>query len=363
MKIKKLTVMVLLMTSLHYGNLLMAEGNRGGARVVPVSIYGDDDRQDVVDSAWKMQALSGSVAALFSDYSLLKDTGTGFYSLVSTETLGSRRGMAAGQRFTDQVAAAPCSGALVGDDLIFTAAHCILESQIGNFDCAKDKVAFGFAVTENGGSAPKEFPQKDVYGCKEIVSWKLDAATQSDFAVIKLDRKVRGRMPLAINREDDLEVGDGVFVIGYPSGLPIKVAGNAKVRSMPADAPYFNTDLDTFHGNSGSPVFNARTFRIEGILVRGDNDYVRTSSGTITAIFSQDEGRGEDVTRISELKDLLPVTVLERSLDNMEQEERKPVPAAKPLPQLDFSGSTDPSVQPAVYYPAPAPSRVETMEI
>ncbi len=363
MKIEKLMMMALVVTSLNCGNLLMAERNGGNARVIPVSIYGNDDRQDVVDSAWNMQALSGSVAALFPDYSLLKDTGTGSYSLVSTATLGSLRGMAAGQRFTDQVAAAPCSGALVGDDLIFTAGHCIMESQIGFFDCAKDKVAFGFAVTENGGSAPKEFPQKDVYGCKEIVSWKLDAATQSDFAVIKLDRKVRGRMPLAINREDDLEVGDGVFVIGYPSGLPIKVAGNAKVRSMPADAPYFNTDLDTFHGNSGSPVFNARTFRIEGILVRGDNDYVSTSSGTMTAIFPQDEGRGEDVTRISEIKDLLPVTILERYLDSKERNDSKPAPAAKPLPQLDFSGSDAPSVQPAVYYPDPAPSRVETMEI
>ncbi|MBU2572843.1 MAG: serine protease [Elusimicrobia bacterium] len=364
MKLKILTMTVLTAAFFHYGNLLLAEWNGGNAQIIPASIYGDDDRQDVADSDAKMQALSSSAVALFLESSLSTGAKTGSYSLpAGAGTLGSNRGMAPGQRFTDQVQGAYCSGALVGDDLIFTAGHCLKESIIGNFDCAKDKLVFGFAVTKKDGSAPTEFAKKDVYGCKQIVSWKLDAKTKTDYAVLKLDRKVEGRVPLAINRGDDLKVGDKLFVIGYPDGLPIKVAGGAKVRSLPAGAPYFFTDLDTFHGNSGSPVFNAKTFRIEGILVRGDNDYVNTSSGTKTDIFPQELGAGEEVTKISEIKNLLPVTLFEKYLNYAEKEQRKPAPVARPVPAIYFPGSNGPSVQPAVYYPEPAPTRVEAILI
>jgi len=363
MKLKILKMTALITAFFNYGNLLLAEQNFRDAMTVPCSIYGIDNREDVADSGARMQALSASAVSLFIE-STLSTGPAGSYSIPATAgTLGANRGMAPGERFTDQVQNAYCSGALVGDDLIFTAGHCLIESGIGSFDCAKDKMIFGFAITKKGGAAPTKFEKKDVYGCKEIVAWKLDGATKTDYAVLRLDRKAEGRIPLAISRKDDLKVGDKLFVIGNPDGLPIKVADGAKVRSMPAGAPYFFTDLDTFHGNSGSPVFNAKTYRIEGILVRGDNDYVNTSSGTRTEIFEQEKGAGEEVTRISEIKAHLPVTLFERFLDWKEEVLDKPAPAAKPVPAIYFPGSGAPSVQPAVYYPDPVPTRVETLSI
>lgn len=366
MKIKILAMTALTAAFFHNGNLLRAESGRGGVQIVPVSIYGDDDRREVADSEAKMQALSRSAVSLFLGSGLSRDAGTGSYGIIAAgSTLGSNRGMAPGQRFTDQVQGAYCSGALVGEDLVFTAGHCLKESGIGAFDCARDKLVFGFAITEEEGAAPVKFAAKDVYGCKEIVSWKREDEPKTDYAVIRLDRKAAGRAPLAINRKGGLKTGDKLFVIGNPDGLPIKIAGGAKVRSMPEGAPYFFTDLDTFHGNSGSPVFNARTFRIEGILVRGDNDYVGTSSGTRTEIFPQEGGKGEEVTKISEIRDLLPVTPFEKYLDGAEKEKRKPAaaPKPKPVPAINFPGSDGPSVQPAVYYPDPVPAEAEPMSI
>ena len=363
MKLKILTMTVLTAAFFHYGNLLLAEWNGGDVQVIPVSIYGTDDRQDVADSGLKMKALSASAVSLFLESSLSSGA-AGSYSIpASAGTLGSNRGMAPGERFTKQVQAAYCSGALVGNDLVFTAGHCLVESGIGDFDCAKDKLIFGYSIGKKGGAAPTKFEKKNVYGCKEIVAWKREGSPKTDYAVLRLDRKVEGRTPLAINRKDDLKVGDKLFVIGNPDGLPIKVAGGAKVRSMPAGEPYFFTDLDTFHGNSGSPVFNASTYRIEGILVRGDNDYVNTSSGTRTAIFPQEKGAGEEVTKISEIKGFLPVTLFEKFLDYKEMLLGKPAQQAKPVPAVYFPGSGSPSVQPAVYYPDPVPARVETMSI
>ena len=36
---------------------------------------------------------------------------------------------------------------------------------------------------------------------------------------------------------------------------------------------YFTANLDTYRGNSGSPVFNAITHKVEGVLVRGEQDF------------------------------------------------------------------------------------------
>ncbi len=63
-----------------------------------------------------------------------------------------------------------------------------------------------------------------------------------------------------------------LVVIGRPSGLPTKVADGAQVRSV--NDVFLVANLDTYGGNSGSAVFNAVTGVVEGILVRGDTDYV-----------------------------------------------------------------------------------------
>ncbi|HAU89128.1 MAG TPA: serine protease, partial [Elusimicrobia bacterium] len=80
----------------------------------------------------------------------------------------------------------------------------------------------------------------------------------------------------------------------------------AKVRDF-SKSGYFVADLDTFGGNSGSPVFNTRTKKIEGILVRGDEDFLDSPAGCTTmATYEQTGGRGEDVTKISEVEKYIP---------------------------------------------------------
>ncbi|WP_420540401.1 S46 family peptidase (plasmid) [Paenibacillus polymyxa] len=58
---------------------------------------------------------------------------------------------------------------------------------------------------------------------------------------------------------------------------PIKsgFAVGAAVRDNPPNA-FFVANLDTYGGNSGSPVFNSDTHEVEGILVRGE-DCTRTT--------------------------------------------------------------------------------------
>ncbi|MCX5792668.1 MAG: serine protease [Elusimicrobia bacterium] len=292
-------------------------------------IYGRDDRLDHYAAPEAMKALADSVVSLWDDYQVEDRV---LQVRLLTRKLGEVEDLCPGERFREQPEGAGCSGALVGPDLVLTAGHCVRTLA----DCRHRKIVFGYAVKEAGVPAETILPANEVYSCAGIVKRYFNPNDEGgpDFALLKLDRKVTGHRPLPVNRGADLKKGDGVFVIGYPQGMPVKIAGGATVRDFSQDG-YFVTDLDSFKGNSGSPVFNARTRKIEGVLVRGDVDTVpdrgraKTVPGVpvkaitfhdgpapdsggegacmVVAVNAQNRGRGEDVTKISELLEYIPV--------------------------------------------------------
>src|SRR5262249_37357901 len=103
-------------------------------------------------------------------------------------------------------------------------------------------------------------------------------------------------------------IGDtqAVHVIGHPSGLPAKFAGGAAVRNNQPNA-FFVANLDTYGGNSGSPVFNSDTHVVEGILVRGDADFVQQGACSVSLICPTTGCRGEDCTRTIEFATNIPL--------------------------------------------------------
>ncbi len=283
------------------------------------SIYGDDNRLDFFAASADMQALSDSVVSFWKADSI--DTLNPGGAKLKTTNFGDRMNLCPGEKFREQPIGAFCSGSLVGEDLVMTAGHCIKNDT----DCKNTKLVFGYAVKKEGTEAVTTMPSSEVYGCAKIVKRFLGGEPGSpnpapqtlgpDFALIQLDRKVSGHKPFAIARPSTLKAGDGVFVIGHPVGLPLKVAGGATVRDF-SKSGYFVADLDTFGGNSGSPVFNARTKKIEGILVRGDTDFQDSPAGCTTmATYTQTGGRGEDVTKISALSSYIPGAGGRKSLD------------------------------------------------
>jgi hypothetical protein len=262
-------------------------------------IYGTDDRLDYFQAAPDMRKLADSVVSLWkvSDVTQAED-GKSFN--LATANYGSTMNLCPEEPFREQPLGAFCSGTLVDKYLVITAGHCIKNAD----DCANTRFVFGFAL-KTPGEQPSSAQAADVYSCKRIIKQNLPPGLGADYALVELDRPAEGRTPLALSRSAALKKGDGVFVIGHPSGLPVKVAGGATVRD-PSPAGYFVANLDTYGGNSGSAVFNARTRLIEGILVRGDNDFVYKDSCRVSNVVPADGGRGEDVTKISELASLIP---------------------------------------------------------
>lgn len=270
------------------------------AQVVPDVIYGDDDRLDLHQvKNPKLLSMAGATAALFSAGDVTVDAGSGQATL-ATGSYGDSYNLCPEEPFRDQQNGAFCSGSLVGPDLLMTAGHCVRSESA----CSGTKFVFGWGITDKEAGTPTKVAADAVYGCAQLLG-REEEGRGADWALVKLDRPVVGRAPLKISRAGTPPKGTPLVVIGHPAGLPTKVAGGASVRD-PEPNGYFVANLDTYGGNSGSAVFNARSGLIEGILVRGETDYVWRDGCRVSNVCESDGCRGEDVTKVGALASLIP---------------------------------------------------------
>lgn len=261
-------------------------------------IYGADNRQEVRDYSnpafrAKAQAVAGMVQ--MSDLNMSSENNI-LFDLENTLERSMR--VCADERFADQATLPVCSGFLVAPDILVTAGHCIT----GPRSCSDFAWVFDYV------EGTEEINPADVYRCKEIIGQRqtLGIFAKKDYAVIRLDRRSE-RQPLAYRKSGKIDKGESVLVIGHPSGLPMKIADGAEVRVTTWNT--FRADLDTYGGNSGSPVLNERTGLVEGILVSGAQDYVVDRSGTCMTSERLSIGKARDskerahkITKVPELQ-------------------------------------------------------------
>lgn len=265
------------------------------------TIYGEDDRLDlfeVEDEA--VRRLAASTVALLDRGSLIPEEGDRFR--LDGQSFGAAQGLCPEEPFFDQPTPAWCSGFLVAPDLVATAGHCLNDAS----ECADVAFVFGFSMIDD--KTPRDIVDvSDVYYCQRIIARELDDSG-ADWALVQLDRPVEGAHPLAIRRSGSIPIGAEVLVIGYPSGLPVKVAGGARVQSIAPQPAYFVTNLDVYGGNSGSAVFHSVTHEVEGILVRGEQDFIFEGDCFVSKV-CPDDGlgcTGEDVSTVTRFSSLIP---------------------------------------------------------
>jgi hypothetical protein len=294
-------------------------------------IYGVDHRLEVEDAAPHFQKLARSVVTMVPSENLKFDN---HHAKLNQSTLrewlsahmGSEaeasskrltplaKQMAAtnqlqfcpDERFIDQPNPGLCTGFLIAPDLVVTAGHCTMEPSF----CEDNFWVFGFKQS-SGKQAGEQVDSADVYRCKRLITGVLDMQLGLDHAIVQLDRPVAGREPLELNLNSVIPENAPLTVIGSPSGLPLKVAGGANVRDN-SHPFFFSANLDTFQGNSGSPVINTKTGMVEGILVRGEEDFtVNMEFMCLESNRCDDsECRGEDVSRLSSIPELAALNPL-----------------------------------------------------
>mgnify|MGYP000697511013 CR=1 FL=1 len=267
------------------------------SKLAPSVIYGDDDRHDLYEVADQRDlSIAHSTVAVMSS-SDLRAEGERF--ILPPKTFGSEYNLCASEPFREQPNHAFCSGTLVGPDLILTAGHCVRTQSA----CNTTRFVFDYAVTAPG-VFPSVLAKSQVYSCVSIVA-REELSSGADYAIVRIDRVVTDREPIAVLRDADAKKGDEIFVVGHPAGLPTKIAGGAAVRDD-SNVGYLVANLDTYGGNSGSGVFDARSGVLVGVLVRGETDFVSTGGCRVSNICSSEGCRGEDVTKASSFVSHLP---------------------------------------------------------
>ncbi len=285
-------------------------------------IYDQDNRTDIVDiQSDAIKKISKAVAGRVHrwSYDYVDEDKKGAIFFYEPPKLSDPWGanVCSDEKFAEQPVIADCSGFLVAEDLLVTAGHCVVYPGIEvknkvTDQCQEYQWLFDYEINGEDNMDLQKVNNQKLYNCKKVIHAKLD--DDHDFALIQLDRKVTDRNFLKVRKSGKIEKNTPLYVIGHPSGLPKKYAPGAKVLSTSVKE-FFSTNLDTFGGNSGSPVFNAKTNEVEGILVRGKTDYVESKKASEACMRvnkcnargkncseNDDDIDGEQVTRISILK-------------------------------------------------------------
>lgn len=261
------------------------------------AIYDSDDRidfNDIYDQQHREWALA--TAAMIPNY-IIREDDNGM-SKIKGKML-QQVGICEYERFSRQLTAADCTGFLVSETKLVTAGHCVRKKS----DCSGWNWVFDYRQSEKYKIGRTIYvPQSSVYRCKKIIM--TSNRDELDLAVIELDRPVLDRPYLKVRKDGHVTKKMNLTLVGYPSGIPVKVAPNAKVKSPNLSRTYFMATTDSFEGNSGSPVINSDTGLVEGVLVRGEEDYHferRNGKRCLvpTVCTSQDHCSGEAVTKIS----------------------------------------------------------------
>jgi hypothetical protein len=284
---------------------------KAAARISVKTLYGRDDRLEEYQIQNEGILEVGDATAVMLDRSALFADGNGDYELTS-ETLSEQiENLCPDEPFRDQPAPGWCSGFLVAPDLVATAGHCT--------GCEGDleEAAFVFGFVMRDAQTPvTRFTTDDVYFTEEIVAVQYG---EPDWALVRLDRPVVGRVPLRLRRAGFASENQPLLVVGHPRGLPRKYDSGGTVRDNWRPT-WFSANVDTYAGSSGSAVLDRDTPTVEGILVRGsttDFDFAELGSACTRSTVCPDTGcpGWEEATRATVFAALVPSYDVHLGLD------------------------------------------------
>ncbi|WP_316827426.1 serine protease [Pedobacter miscanthi] len=203
---------------------------------------------------------------------------------ISTITLKKKYNLCSSEPFGDQPVAGEATVFILNDSTVMTAAHVLTEA------IDKYAIIFGFEIKNKQGVFSSFINASNVYfpGERQTIDRELDVT------LLSLQRKT-DRKPLVLATSEKYNNAAEVYMIGYPSGLPAKVALNAEIQKD--SGIYFYTSLDAFQGNSGAPVFSQQTNEVIGILVSGNIDFRAKGNCYISTLCKYPYCLGEKVLK------------------------------------------------------------------
>lgn len=145
------------------------------------------------------------------------------------------------------------SGFYLGDGYVATAHHVVQDYQ---------EVQVKFNVNKFNARVTVDAKIELVFPAQDVAILYVDGAPR-DLKVAKMSK-------------DELQWGDPVIITGSPLGIrtaPTRGDYVGASQNYVFDKDYRWLMCDSFHGNSGGPVWNAKTGKVVGILVAGPDEY------------------------------------------------------------------------------------------
>lgn len=160
-----------------------------------------------------------------------------------------------------------CTGFLIGEHTVATAGHCVYSPGLGWAHAARVMPAVNGAVQTFGVATGDEF--------FAVAGWVNNFEPEYDYGAIQLNQNIgkkTGWLGMA-NMDNAVLDRATVSVTGYPADHPYRTMWTmtAPLRRVTAARLYYN--IDTYAGQSGSPIYNARFTRACGYCVVGIHGY------------------------------------------------------------------------------------------
>lgn len=215
-----------------------------------------------------------------------------------------------------------CTGFLISNDLLLTAGHCM--SKFDNPDAIlREDVCehYSWVLNYQGDQISKK-GKRHILRCLEILS--ISEEPELDYALLRVTSAPKRFSPIKIDFSTQPELKMNVFTIGAPLGSPMVLIDSASIISLPQGGEgfwnnFFYTNLDSFGGNSGSPVFAEKDNQLLGLFLTGNNDFYFDDQNMCTRVnYCTQDSRsclddndylptepGQGVLKISKLKDIL----------------------------------------------------------
>ena len=263
------------------------------------AIYGKDNRAFITNSTSTNSLIKSqaSVVAMIVSKETILERGKTF--LLDGNPLKESLNLCTDEKFSSKPSVVACTGFLVKPNVLVTAGHCIADQS----DCENKKIIFDVLDSSNKMfSSQRKIKGEQIFSCKKILYHGISSF--EDFSVVELDRKIINKKPLELNMDLGKNRPKHVYMIGHPYGLSLMYAQAALVseeQDRAGDNLVFKASLDSFEGNSGSPVFNLETNKVEGLLINGQDDLFFDSQNKCYRYSVYNGVGGEGILKISSI--------------------------------------------------------------